>query len=168
MIDRTLLLRMARYHAWATEQLLNSHLCALSDEMWRRPVGLFFGSIESTVNHLLLADRIWWGRCVDKPLPLRRLDEPMAADRDGLVSGLLNSVQGWPGLIESLSDDTLAGDLRYQRVNGQDCTLPWSGVLQHIFNHGTHHRGQITAALTAMGCPCPALDLVYFLLQPTP
>jgi uncharacterized damage-inducible protein DinB len=32
-----------------------------------------------------------------------------------------------------------------------------------VFNHGTHHRGQITAALTAMGRPCPELDLVWLL-----
>ena len=36
-------------------------------------------------------------------------------------------------------------------------------TLAHVFNHGTHHRGQITAALTALGQPCPELDLVYFL-----
>ena len=40
-------------------------------------------------------------------------------------------------------------------------------VLAHVFNHGTHHRGQITAALTALGQPCPELDLVYFLQNPS-
>ena len=38
-------------------------------------------------------------------------------------------------------------------------------TLDHVFNHGTHHRGQITAALTALGQPSPELDLVYFLQQ---
>ncbi len=38
-------------------------------------------------------------------------------------------------------------------------------ALAHVFNHGTHHRGQITAALTALGQPSPELDLVYFLQQ---
>ncbi|MCX7255359.1 MAG: damage-inducible protein DinB [Polaromonas sp.] len=42
-------------------------------------------------------------------------------------------------------------------------SLPFAATLAHVFNHGTHHRGQITAALTALGQPCPELDMVYFL-----
>lgn len=38
-------------------------------------------------------------------------------------------------------------------------------TLAHVFNHGTHHHGQIMAALTALGQPSPELDLVYFLQQ---
>ena len=45
-------------------------------------------------------------------------------------------------------------------------SLPFAPALLHVFNHGTHHRGQITAALTALGQPCPELDLVYFLQNP--
>jgi len=28
--------------------------------------------------------------------------------------------------------------------------------------HGTHHRGQISVALTQLGCEAPVLDLIYF------
>jgi uncharacterized damage-inducible protein DinB len=41
--------------------------------------------------------------------------------------------------------------------------LPFAATLAHVFNHSTHHRGQITAALTAMGQPAPELDMVYML-----
>ena len=41
--------------------------------------------------------------------------------------------------------------------------LPFAATLAHVFNHGTHHRGQITAALTAMGHACPELDMVWML-----
>ena len=50
-------------------------------------------------------------------------------------------------------------------MRGTPASLPFAATLAHVFNHGTHHRGQITAALTALGQPCPELDLVYMLQQ---
>jgi uncharacterized damage-inducible protein DinB len=47
-------------------------------------------------------------------------------------------------------------------------SLPFSATLAHVFNHGTHHRGQITAAITALGHPCPELDLVWMLQAENP
>jgi uncharacterized damage-inducible protein DinB len=41
--------------------------------------------------------------------------------------------------------------------------LPFAPTLGHVFNHATHHRGQITAAITAMGHRCPELDMVIML-----
>ena len=48
---------------------------------------------------------------------------------------------------------------------GTAASLPFAATLAHVFNHGTHHRGQISAALTVLGQPAPELDLVYFLQQ---
>ena len=42
-------------------------------------------------------------------------------------------------------------------------SLPFAITLAHVFNHGTHHRGQITAAVTAIGHEAPELDLVFML-----
>jgi uncharacterized damage-inducible protein DinB len=42
--------------------------------------------------------------------------------------------------------------------------LPYAATLAHVFNHGTHHRGQVTAALTALGRPAPEIDLVWMLV----
>ena len=44
-------------------------------------------------------------------------------------------------------------------------SLPFAATLAHVFNHGTHHRGQITAAVTMLGHECPELDLVWMLQQ---
>lgn len=44
-------------------------------------------------------------------------------------------------------------------------STPFAATLAHVFNHGTHHRGQITAAITALGCSCPELDLVWMLQE---
>ena len=56
-------------------------------------------------------------------------------------------------------------ELHYKTSTGVEMHLPYAATLMHVFNHATHHRGQITAALTAMGYVCPELDLIYMLLE---
>ncbi len=70
------------------------------------------------------------------------------------------------GAAGSLSLDCarLAENLSYRTTAGKPVTVPFAGALAHVYNHGTHHRGQISAALTAMGAACPELDLIYFLV----
>lgn len=51
------------------------------------------------------------------------------------------------------------------RYNAGAASLPFAATLAHVFNHSTHHRGQITAALTAQGRPCPPLDFAPYLLE---
>jgi uncharacterized damage-inducible protein DinB len=53
--------QLAAYNRWANAQLYAAAL-AMSDEAYRRPTGVFFGSLHGTLNHLLLADRIWLRR----------------------------------------------------------------------------------------------------------
>jgi uncharacterized damage-inducible protein DinB len=55
--------QMARYHKWATERLLSS-IEPIPEEAYKRPCGLYFGSIHGTLNHLLLTDsEIWHEIC---------------------------------------------------------------------------------------------------------
>ena len=53
--------------------------------------------------------------------------------------------------------------LDYTTTRGIPQSLPFAATLGHVFNHGTHHRGQITAAVSAMGHPCPEIDLIWML-----
>ena len=75
----------------------------------------------------------------------------------------LQGAARWQPLIEGWPVERFDGVLSYTTMRGQLATLPFAATLTHVFNHGTHHRGQITAALTALGQPCPELDLVYML-----
>ena len=93
------------------------------------------------------------------------LNAEVEADRTALRERLLEGVLAWLPLIEVWPDDRLHGALNYQRSDGQAMRLPFAATLAHVFNHGTHHRGQITAALTALGQPCPELDLVWMLQE---
>ena len=156
---------LARYNLWATKRLY-AQLAVLPDGDYRRDVGLFFKSIHGTLNHLLVGEHLlWFARFAEGASRVTALDLEAEPDRSRLQSRLQEGALAWLPLIEVWSEERLLGMLDYRRIGGEPVSLPFAATLVHVFNHGTHHRGQITAALTAMGHACPELDLVTMLQQ---
>ena len=157
-------LTLARYNIWATRKLLEEHVAPLPDDLYRRDAGLFFKSIHGTLNHLLVGEHtVWFPRFAEGVSNRVALDADLESDRERLVQRLIEGTERWPGLIAQFDESRFAGTLDYTTTKGVPMSLPFAATLAHVFNHGTHHRGQITAALTAMGRPCPELDLVWLL-----
>ncbi len=156
---------LARYNVWATHRLLEV-VEKLSDENYRRDVGLFFKSIHATLNHLLVAEHmLWYPRFARGESPKLALDDEIEPVRERLAQVLRGSSANWKPLIESWPEERFESKLTYTTTKGQTLSLPFATTLSHVFNHGTHHRGQITAALTMLGQTCPVLDLVYMLVE---
>lgn len=158
---------MARYNVWATKKL-NLILQTVSDADFFQDNGSFFGSIFATLNHLLVGEHYLWyprfsAHSSAKLTP--KLNTIIETDRTLLIKELENKASNWLQLINVIKSKTIPQDLNYQTSTGQQMALPYLATLMHVFNHGTHHRGQITAALTAMGYACPELDLVYMLID---
>ena len=154
---------LARYDVWATRTLF-AHVDALPEADYRRNAGLFFKSVHGSLNHLLVAEQEAWfprfARGVSNRIELGAELEP---DRARLRERLVEAAQRWAPLIASMPAERFAGTLDYTTTRGVPQSLPFAATLAHVFNHGTHHRGQITAAITAMGHVCPELDLVRML-----
>jgi uncharacterized damage-inducible protein DinB/GNAT superfamily N-acetyltransferase len=156
---------LARYNLWATQRLA-AHVNVLTEADYRRDVRLFFKSIHGTLNHLLVGEHLlWFARFAEGASAVTALDIEAEPDRARLQERLGEGALAWLPLIEVWPEERLLGTLTYQRINGQTVTLPFAAALAHVFNHGTHHRGQITAALTAMGHACPELDMVFMLQE---
>ena len=155
---------LVRYHGWATRTLY-SHVDALNDDEYRRDAGLFFKSVHGTLNHLLVAELIWRPRFAEGVSPRRALNEEVETDRARLRERLLETTAQWQPVIDALDDASWSGRLDYTTTQGLPASLPFAATLGHVFNHGTHHRGQISAAITAMGHASPELDLVRMLQQ---
>lgn len=169
MNPHTHFLQLARYNVWATGRLLQA-LEAVSDQDYRRDLGLFFKSIHGTLNHLLVGEHlVWYRRFARGESPQKTdgvtLDMELEPDRDRLAQALKGGAANWEHLIASWPAQRFDGTLDYRTMKGEAVSLPFAATLAHVFNHGTHHRGQITAALTALGQPGPGLDLVVMLQQ---
>lgn len=156
---------LARYNVWATHRLLEA-VEKLSDEDYRRNVGLFFKSIHGTLNHLLVGEHmLWYPRFARGESPKLALNDEIEPVRERLAQALRGSSANWKPLIDSWTAERFEGNLAYTTTKGQAVSLPFASTLAHVFNHGTHHRGQITAALTMLGQACPELDMVYMLQE---
>ena len=154
---------LARYNLWATLRLFE-HVDALPEPDYRRDAGLFFNSVHGTLNHLLLGEHLLWFRRFDEGVsPKLALNAEVEPDRVRLRERLVQGAQTWLPFIASCDEARFASMLSYTATTGEPSTLPFAATLAHVFNHGTHHRGQVTAAITAMGHPCPELDLQWML-----
>jgi uncharacterized damage-inducible protein DinB len=165
---RDYFLTLARYNVWATRRLLE-HVDALDDAAYRSDVGLFFKSVHGTLNHLLVAEhQLWFRRFAEGVSPVVALNAEVEADRARVRERLLEGAQRWLPFIESLDASRFDGVLSYTTMRGTQAVLPFAATLGHVFNHATHHRGQISAALTALGQQCPELDMVFMLQEEMP
>lgn len=161
---REYFLQLATYHRWAYRKLFES-LAPLSDEAYGADAGLPFRSIHGTLNHSLLADRLWRARFEGRAPPYSRLDLELETDRTRLASALDQEALAWSRFIAGLDEAELTRDLTYTTTEGVSRTFPVVPLLAHVFNHGTHHRGQVTAIITRLGFDYPVMDLPYFLAE---
>jgi uncharacterized damage-inducible protein DinB len=154
---------LARYNLWAVRKLYD-HVDALTEDDYRRDAGLYFRSVHGTLNHLLVGEHaVWFPRFAEGVSNKVTLDTELETNRTRLRARLIEGAQRWAPLIATWRDDRFAGTLDYTTTRGVAQSLPFAPTLGHVFNHGTHHRGQITAAITAMGHPCPEIDMVWML-----
>ena len=152
------------YNYWATGRILAAAERLTGEQYAAAVPGLSYGSVRTTLVHMLAAESIWRRRCLAGESPtalLREADYPTlaalrrlwveeeAAMRDGLAR---------------LSDERLAGPLEYHTTNGtpmREAHL-WR-LLVHVVNHGTQHRAEVAVALTAWGWSPGDVDYVVYL-----
>lgn len=156
---------MARYNAWANTRLYDAVLALPPGEAGRgRPS--IFGSVVNTLNHILVGDRIWFSRIEGTDPGVTQLDEILYADPQALYGAREDFDAHIIRTVESWDDAMLAGALRYATTAGTVFEQPLHPVVTHIFNHQTHHRGQVHQMLSDSGVAPPPLDLIYYLRDP--
>ena len=151
--------RMARYNRWMNERLMAT--CSqLSDAERKQPRRVPFGSIHGIWNHLLLCDRAWLHRFEGTPVPFSRLDEEICAYWDELRIQRAQTDDAIDAFVAALPNEKLNSTLRFVSMsNPTPRELPFWIAVSHLFNHQTHHRGQITALMEQAGLDCGVTDL---------
>ena len=155
---------LAGYNHWANTRLYDAAE-RMSDSSYREERGAFFGSVHRTLNHLLVTDRIWLKRFGVRDEAPDRLDAILFGDLPGLRTARVAEDIAIDHWIGGLTEAGLAASISYSPLsNPTPITQPLSSALAHLFNHQTHHRGQIHALMTAIEGRdfAPSLDLILY------
>lgn len=164
MIDVSYCQTMAHYNQWMNQRLYA--LCGeLTDKERKRDLGAFFKSIHGTLNHLLYGDLAWISRFTHQPDQALSADTDLA-DRYEDFTELRHArvvmdqqMLDWSG---NLTTDWLARPYEYvSTVYQQTRILPNWLLVTHMFNHQTHHRGQLTTLLSQLGIDPGITDLPW-------
>lgn len=169
---------MARYNRWFNQRLFGA-AAALSDAERKRDRGAFFGSIHATLNHLMVGDKIWLGRLRSQgapfdSLPAAEVDLP---DFRGLDMQLFEDFQALRAhreaidaaiedLAAALTPEAVSRPMHYTNTQGRAREHPTWQALSHLFNHQTHHRGQVTTLLMQAGIDPGVTDLIALVNPP--
>lgn len=152
----------ARYNAWMNEKLLTA-CSALSDEERKKPLSVPFGSLHGLWNHITVADNLWQCRFEKTPPPFEflGLDMELHSDWEELKKDRFALDAKWNEFAAALTLEQLGSDLSWTPATSPvPRTMPVHVVVSHVWNHQTHHRGQITATMELLGLDCGVTDLL--------
>lgn len=153
---------LAAYNGWANKQLFDG-VSVLSESEYRQDAGLYYKSIHATLNHLLGNDRLWMKRFTGEG------DHPKTPDAilylalsDLRAARVLEDARilDW---LEGLPVTAITGRFIYHNMSDmRTISQRLAPALAHMFNHQTHYRGQVHAALTMLKHAAPHLDMMVF------
>lgn len=162
--------QLARYNQWANRRIYAA--CAeLPESEYMRPRESFFGSIHATLNHILVADRLWLGRFTGHPASgIHALDQILYGELAGLRVAREAEDAQIVNFVDALDLPTLNSTLRYETMQQPRTRQSWPLriTLGHFFNHQTHHRGQAHGLVSQTAVAPPPLDLLAWVRAEMP
>lgn len=160
MIDCTYCETMATYNQWMNQKLYQ--ICAeIPDPIRREDRGAFFKSVHGTLNHLLIGDRIWMGRFTQQPF-VADLNQELYSDFTELWQERQYTDHAILDWTKTLTSEWLSQPFTYTSVSShKTLTRPAWLLVTHLFNHQTHHRGQLTTLLNQLGYDPGVTDLPW-------
>ena len=151
-----------RYTAWASGRLLEAAGGLSGDEL-HHDFKTADENVLLTLVHCFAADRIWFHRVDGTPRANFIGDEDRSLE--ALQSEWPKYWQKWLELLAAETEDSLGRMIQFTDLKGKQHQQPLWQIVLHMVNHATHHRGQVSGFLRALGKVPPQLDLIFFYRQ---
>jgi uncharacterized damage-inducible protein DinB len=152
------------YSYWARDRIFEA-VSALTTEQYTRAMGNSFSSVRETLVHVYSAEWVWLSRWqgVSPTAPLSAEQWP---DLPSLVTSWRELEVKVRAIVSGVTDAGVAKVIEYKLLSGQPGKSPFGSMVQHVVNHGTYHRGQVTTMLRQMGvAPPKSTDFITFVRE---
>jgi uncharacterized damage-inducible protein DinB len=152
---------LLEYNHWARERLFVA-VDALTREQLTRPLGNSFPSIFDTLVHLYGAEWVWRARWEGESPPALPSSSAFA-DLPAVRAAWDDEQQRIRAIVNRLGPEGISRPIEYRGCDGKMYAQPFWQMFQHVVNHGSYHRGQVTTMLRQLGAAPPkSMDLIAF------
>jgi uncharacterized damage-inducible protein DinB len=149
------------YNYWARDRLMEA-VQALTPEQFTRDMGNSFGSVRDTVAHICDAEQIWLARW--------RREQPTGFQKPDRMPDVATARNEWRELERGIravvgeqGPEGVERTMEYKDMRGAARSDVFWQMVQHVVNHGSYHRGQVTTLLRQLGAEPPKfMDLIVF------
>lgn len=149
------------YHYWARDRLLDA-IDGLTPQQYNQDLRSSFPSVRATVTHIYAAEWAWHQRWMGSS-PTALLPADAFADAGALRQAWGELERTIGAFIAALDDSAVERVLAYTLLSGQEGSSPIGQMVQHVVNHASYHRGQITTMLRQLGAPPPKpMDMIAY------
>jgi len=148
------------YNAWANRRNLEA-LSKVTTEEFLKPMGSSFGSLRDTIAHIYGAEWIWLERFQGRS-PDSLPDVKVFQDVPSLKAKWAELEARLLAFVSGLTQDDLNRVIEYKTLKFGAYRNPLWQSMQHVVNHGTYHRGQITTLLRQLGAQPILTDLMHY------
>ena len=158
---KELLVQFAAYNAWASQKIIECIL-SLPEEKQMTEVPSSFTSLYKTILHMWDAESIWWQRMKLHEKVIRPSENFNGPMKD-IGNGLLQQSNQWLDWVTNASEAAIDHVFQYHTAKNEMFKQPIYQMLLHVFNHGTHHRGQLINMLRQLGVEkVPPTDFIVW------
>ncbi len=152
---------LLEYHYWARDRLFDA-LDPLTSDQFTRDLGNSFKSIRDTVAHMYGAEAAWYKRWHgESPTALAAADQ--FPDPASLRRAWQEHEQKMRAYLEQAGEDGVKRVIDYTLLSGAAGSAALWQMVQHVVNHASYHRGQVTTMLRQIGAAPPqSMDLIGY------
>lgn len=148
------------FHYWARDRVLLA-AGTLNTEQYGRAMGNSFPSVRDTLNHVYLAEWIWYSRWISvSPTAFPELNLP---DPGALSEHWIATERKVRAHVHEAGEDGLNRVIPYRLLSGKESASPLWQMVVHVVNHATYHRGQVTTLLRQLdAAPPQSTDMITY------
>ena len=152
---------MLDYHYWARDRLLDA-LEPLTPDQLNRDLGSSFKSIRETIIHTYAAEWAWHSRWQGHS-PTALLPDDQFPDLAAVRRAWSQHEGDMRAFLDGSGEDGVSRVIEYKLLSGEAGASPLWQMLQHVVNHASYHRGQVTTMLRQLGAtPAKPMDMIAY------